>query len=238
MSNDTIDVFGIKYKKDDLDLKISRERYAIIDKKNHFQKNDQYLLSHGWHLRDKNKYDDSEYTYYSDEYCIKHQNDCLYNYDLNMAFFEKLDENEFNKVVNKIFNKFKNIYEINNLNEVNNISGVYILVLQEYKQIYVGESINVGRRIKQHWNRKKQFDRLIFGKIDDSILSIDSFGPLDTKRIFVYESKYDRQEIEEKIVKYIPKYFLINRTRGGSRGFDLESMKLDTIANRNKRNLK
>ena len=64
-----------------------------------------------------------------------------------MAFFEKLDENEFNKVVNKIFNKFKNIYEINNLNEVNNISGVYILVLQEYKQIYVGESINVGRRI-------------------------------------------------------------------------------------------
>ena len=75
-----------------LDLKISRERYAIIDRKNHFQKNDQYLLSHGWHLRDKNKYEDSEYTYYSDEYCIKHQNDCLYNYDLNMSLNGKTDD--------------------------------------------------------------------------------------------------------------------------------------------------
>ena len=235
MKDKTIDVFGIKYKSDNPDLRINRERYAIIDKKNHFQREDQILRSHGWHLR-HDKYEDDTYEYYSDDYCIEHQKDCLYNYDLNMNFFENLDNKEFDKVVNKIFNKFRNMTEINNLNDVKGTSGVYVLVLQDYKQIYIGESKDIYKRIKQHWNRKPKFDRLIFGHVNDSVLSIDSFGPLDTTRIFIYKAQYDRQEIEDKIVKYIPKHFLINRTRGGSRGFDADSMRIDTIAHRNKRN--
>ena len=80
MKEKTIEIFGIKYKSENPDLRINRERYAIIDKKNHFQKNDQILRFHGWHLRHE-KYEDDEYEYYSDEYCIEHQKDCLYNYD-------------------------------------------------------------------------------------------------------------------------------------------------------------
>jgi hypothetical protein len=237
MESKTIEIFGIKYRNDKPNLKISRDNYAIIDKKNHFQKTDKYLLSRGYHFKDSNRYDDPDCAYYSDEYCIQHQKECLYNYDLNMNFFAHLDQDKFNKTVDKIINRFKNIKEINNLNDVQGVSGVYVLVLQEYKQLYIGESKDIYKRIKQHWNRKMPFDRLIFGRADDSVISVDSFGPLDTKRILIYESKYDRQEIEEKIVRYVPDDFIINRTRGGTRGFDASTMWIDTLANRNKRSM-
>ncbi|CAI3796766.1 hypothetical protein NKCBBBOE_01658 [Pseudarthrobacter sp. MM222] len=43
---------------------------------------------------------------------------------------------------------------------------------------------DIRTRIKRHWSGTKQFDRLIFGTKESSILSIDSFWPLDTMRIF------------------------------------------------------
>ncbi len=102
--------------------------------------------------------------------------------------------------------------------------------------MYVGESKNICKRIKEHWNRKKTFDKLIFGRVEDSVLSIDSFGPLDTTRVFIYET-YDNYKIEERLTSYIPKKFLLNRTTGGFRGDADVEIKVATIANKNKRNL-
>lgn len=114
------------------------------------------------------------------------------------------------------------------------------MVLDEYKQIYVGQSKDIRRRILTHWKKEPRFDRLIFPSISKSNISIDSFGVLDTTRIYVKEktmkTRYSLDKEEEKIVKKIPQKYLINRVGGGLRlKTDLDCMKfLNSI---NKREL-
>ena len=50
------------------------------------------------------------------------------------------------------------------------------------------------KRILGHWNRQKEFDHLICGKIEESILSIDSFGALDTTRIFYKPCRWHEKD--------------------------------------------
>lgn len=253
LKNNKIELYGIKFDSDSPNLRINRDSYAIIDKKNHevsatLRRNacmKEFLESDIEKVHNVGKnyfdnlyrvYEDDSFETFTDEYCIAHQQDCLYNYDLNMKFFEEISYDEFSKVKNKVLKEFKNLYEIYDINDVKGLSGVYILVLDKYKQMYVGQSSDLYKRIRQHWTRKKDFWRLIFGSKEDSVLSIDSFGPLDVSNIFIYKCS-DKEKIEEKIVSYIPNEFLLNRTRGGERGTDEVSMKLDTMANRNKRKL-
>lgn len=251
MKDKTITIFGIKFNNENPNLSINRENYAILDKKNHevsaekrralYMKD--FLESDKEELRNVAKhyfeniskiYEDDTFEMYTDEYCENHQKKCLYNYDLNMQFFKELDEVEFQSILDKLLKKFKKLTKIADINNLKETSGVYIMVLGNYHQIYVGESYDIYKRIRQHWTRKKAFMRLIFGSKDDSILSIDSFGPLDTTSIYVYECR-NKEEVEEKIVSYIPNKFLLNRTRGGDRGNDEISVKLDTMAHRNMR---
>ena len=85
--------------------------------------------------------------------------------------------------------------ETDDLNELAGKQGVYILVLDEYKQAYIGKSEAAGgmkQRILNHWSKRKEFGRLLNGKVESSILSIDSFGALDTTRIFYKELKWYR----------------------------------------------
>ena len=246
--------FGVKVKNNEERLKINRENYAIIDNKNHdlsssrdryfFMKEclnfeDEKIRNMGKHYFDNFNYiyTDETLQYYTDEYCEDFKEACLYNYDLNMEYFKKLDYDEFNEVIENMKNEFKEIYEIDDLNKVKETSGVYIMVFDEYKQLYVGETYNIYKRIKQHWSAKKQFMRLIFGSEEDSIISIDCFGPLDTTRIFICESMHSKT-MEEKIFNAIPNKFLLNRTRGGERGFDKDSAMVDTLAHRNIRDFK
>ncbi len=65
-----------------------------------------------------------------------------------------------------------------------------MLVLDEYKQVYIGQSTDIKSRILHHRSKKKPFDRLIFGSVENSILSIDSFGALDTTRIYISYKKH------------------------------------------------
>ena len=58
------------------------------------------------------------------------------------------------------------------------------MVLDLYKQAYTGQAADIRMRIKRHWSGTKQFERLIFGTKESSVLSIDSFRALDTTRIF------------------------------------------------------
>lgn len=54
------------------------------------------------------------------------------------------------------------------------------MVLDEYRQVYIGatsESAGTAERIRQHWSGQKQFDRLLAGSVETSVLSIDSFRP-------------------------------------------------------------
>ena len=49
------------------------------------------------------------------------------------------------------------------------------MVLDDYKQVYIGIANNIKKRVMNHRSAKKEFGKLIFGSKDNSGLSIDSF---------------------------------------------------------------
>ena len=148
-----------------------------------------------------------------------------------MKFFSCLDSNEFNHTLQKFLQQHPQFVEVKDLNEYRYKTGYYILVLDKYKQIYIGTTNNICGRIRDHWTKTKQFDRLIFGSIFTSRLSIDSFRPLDTTRIFVYTTN-KTFENEDKFISYFPDKFILNRTKGGMLDLGLSQ----AISNRKYRN--
>ena len=127
---------------------------------------------------------------------------------------ERYGKNVNSKYIDEFMKKNKFI-EVKDLKNYIGKKGIYVLILDEYKQAYLGlTDRGIKERIKDHWNAKKEPERLIFGQAFNSILSIDSFGALDTTRIFV---KLDGPlyEIEYKLVDEFDKRYLLNRTIGG-----------------------
>ena len=169
------------------------------------------------------------------------------NFDLNIKYFESLSFDKFNKYLLKFINKYK-FNEVKDLNLLKDKSGIYILVLDEYKQVYIGKndrlsSQKIKKRIQQHWSTRKDFGHLLFGRIETSILSIDSFGALDTTRIFYKELKWHQNidEYEEKLVNEFKKEYRLNRVGGGLNDEEdlvLRNLKLSaTIKQRNLKNI-
>jgi uncharacterized protein YdaU (DUF1376 family) len=193
------------------------------------------IMEYYWNIPN-NIFKDEEH--YADEWVKKHYKDCMENFDLNMKFFDSLDEEVFQKKISSFCkkNRFKEIFD---LSEVSGESGIYILVLDQYKQAYIGQSYDIKKRILGHWSTKKEFDRLIYGKVDTSVLSIDSFGALDTTRIFYKSVRYRIDDIERKFVESVNPDYLLNRTAGGLNGETFSSIRnLALLANMKKRKLK
>jgi len=162
------------------------------------------------------------------------------NFDANILYFSSLEKNKFLSYIEKYVEQFK-FKECTNLNDLNYIEGIYMLVLDQYKQIYIGQSTNIKNRIIRHWNGRKSLERLIFGDICNSKLSIDSFGALDTTRIF-YIKTNSCFILEEKILKILDDRYTLNRTAGGIGCVDTytnskESAELAILANRKERDL-
>lgn len=176
--------------------------------------------------------------HYTEEYVENHYNTCMKNFDLNMQFFSSLDTEKFNKHLMSFVkrNRFK---EIDDLQTVSQIEGVYILVLDKYNQVYIGVSSDIKRRILSHWSRKKEFDHLICGRVEESIISIDSFGALDTTRIFYKPcSWWEKDKVEEKYVANFKSIYRLNRVAGGLNAEEDRTLRnLMLEANIQKRNL-
>lgn len=175
----------------------------------------------------------------SEEYCEKYQAMCLQNYDLNMKFIKQLDHKTFDKMINKIVKKYKMI-EIKDLNECEKKIGIYMAVLDNFNQLYIGQTTrDLKERILRHWKVKPKFDRLLFGRATESVIAYDSYGALDTTRIFIiYETdKKKIDEIEKNLVQEIPQKYQANRIGGG---IHLDTLKdlLDTVDTMNLRDLK
>ena len=205
--------FGVRIKKSE-NNKIARENYAIIDKKSSI-----WTPSTPSRYSDPEKrrkyFEDEECRVYSDSFCEEHQEKCLINFDKNMEFFKQIPKAEFEIALQKLIESNKRLRQIFDLNDCKGMSGIYVLVLDEYKQIYIGQAVDIKRRIMQHWSRQKQFDRLIFGSVNNSVLSIDSFGALDTTRIYILET--DRlNSFERLVVKNFPAHLKMNRIGGGT----------------------
>lgn len=161
----------------------------------------------------------TDYEHFTEEFVNKHYQDCMRNFDLNMTFFKALDFAKFNRHLMSFVkkNRFKEIFD---LQEADGISGIYILVLDKYKQAYIGKSASskgIKSRILSHWSGKKEFSRLIFGNVENSILPIEVFGALDTTRIFVreYHWSQDLDEIERKLIERFDARYRLNRVAGG-----------------------
>jgi len=232
MSNqERIQHFGVWIKKSEKN-KLSRENYAMIDKKS---SNWSPKIGKLRQLYYKKDFDDEECKIYSDSFCIEWQKKCLINFDKNLAFFNQLSKESFEHALQKLIKSNKRTKQIFDLNECKYMSGIYVLVLDEYKQVYIGQAQDIKKRIMQHWSRKKPFDRLIFGGVNNSVLSIDSFGALDTTRIFVLETT--SLDVSERFaVNKMPDYFRLNRIGGGVPGDNLDI--LVSLTEWNKRDLK
>lgn len=113
-------------------------------------------------------------------------------YDENIEKLLNLSKIEFENQVNLFLKKFKGFKEIYDLNDCN-FTGFYLMVLDDYKQVYVGVANNIKKRIVQHWSRKVKKEYLS-SKTNGYSIGIDSFRPYDTTRIFV--KKYSTNEIK------------------------------------------
>lgn len=161
-----------------------------------------------------------QFKSYPPEFIEMYTDEILISYHLNMEYFKSLDHDIFNKELEAFVlkNKFVDVW---NLKKFKDVSGYYIMVLDEYNQCYIGWSKNIYNRIKQHWGNQKSFDRLLFPfhGMKSSTISIDSFRILDTTRIFVKPQK-DYGDSEEILVNGMNKMYTLNRIGGGIKPTD------------------
>ena len=183
--NEYIFYFNLKIKKQD-NNKLARENYYISSNKPSYSNRDNY----------------------NDELVKNQYEKCLKIFDDNMTKFSKLNHNDFNDYLINFVNKY-DFKEIKDLHEVNNISGIYIMALDNYSQVYIGMSKNtIKRRIIEHWRKKVPFNRL--ASIRNNLINIDSFGALDTTRIFYkqVESKLCDNYVDKITKDFNDKYML------------------------------
>ena len=126
-----------------------------------------------------------------------------------------LDKIEFNKVLNSFLLHYNDFDEVFNLSKYSKAEGYYIMVLDEYKQVYIGKTNDIKKRIMRHWSQTKPFDRTLFPMYayNESCFSIDFFRALDTTRIFVWKHKLTNG-IEEELISNFPSKFCTNRIGG------------------------
>jgi len=204
-----------------------------------FEKNNRYPMLCPQHYCNIPNSVFADNEHYTEQWVKQHYSDCMENFDLNMSFFDSLDENNFTKHLNSFVKKNK-LREVFDLKDIAGIEGIYVLVLGQYKQAYIGKSSDIKRRILGHWSRKKEFDHLICGRVDESVISIDSFGALDTTQIFYKRVSWrDIDEVEEKLVSSFKGEYLINRVAGGLNAENVAPIRnLQLLASMKKRELK
>lgn len=181
---------------------------------------------------------------YNEKFIKRNKEAILKNLNLNLKFYTELDSEEFNKNLDKVLKLKKNngLKKVTDLKEYIGKKGIYIMVLDKYKQIYIGQSKrDVVERIINHWKRKVEFENLLIGKVNESKLSIDTFGMLDTTRIYIedidplyYNNSEKIDKREEYLINSIPEQYLINKVGGGLRLDGIDSLKsfIDTYKKR------
>jgi hypothetical protein len=195
--------------------RLTREMYALVNKKSSTRIPESSLTDE---LRAflEPYYEDAKLTILTDEFCHRQREAALENFDLNMAFLAQIPQTDFEDALQGMLAKNKRLRPVTDLKTLDEEWGAYVLVLDEYRQAYIGQSSwDMRKRIKKHWNGTKQFDRLLWSGVEESVMSIDSFRALDTTRIFAARTiNYDA--LESRLVKTFPPDYLLNRIGGGA----------------------
>lgn len=133
------------------------------------------------------------------------------NVQLNLETLRKLDKTAFETELNRVVEKYHFV-------ETKDISSykkcLYLIVLDEYKQFYVGKAKNsLKNRMRQHWTAKIIPSRHLWdGGFDYSRIKFDSFKMFDATRIFVCEDVH--RIIEENINEALDERISITNTFG------------------------
>ncbi len=198
--------FGVKLtsKKD---LKLNRDNFALINTKP--------SLPLFKSLAEKNAYTDESGLSYREDWCNEYRKLCLKNFDLNMKYFSMLDRNRFNNILESYLTIYDVFEEVFDLNKYAKVEGFYIMILDEYKQVYIGKTEDIKKRIMQHWSKTMPFDRILLPMYayDKSCFSINFFRALDTTRIFAWKNRISNG-IEEELIRNFPARFCTNRIGG------------------------
>ena len=217
--------FGVTVREGKRGLKLTRETYVIVNNTNSFYpKTDDSPPSRKLYEDMRRPYlklgiepwTDATRKKYTDEWCQWHYKNCIENFDLNMEFFSALSRDEFDAAITTFLEKCQEFTQVSDLNICNEKPGYYMMVLDEYCQVYIGTTDNIRRRIQQHWSSIKPFDRLLLpiGAVDTSILSVDSFRAYDTTRIYAHITS-NTYKSEDKYINHFPAEFVCNRLAGG-----------------------
>lgn len=199
--------FGVRLINRGKSFNLVRDEFALIGTKPSLP----YFES----LAEKNAYADERGSAYSETWCAQYREICLQNYDLNMEYFSKLDKIAFGEALTSFLSQYKRFVEVSNLNDFAGVEGFYIMVLDEYKQVYIGKTEDIKKRIMHHWSKTKPFDRTLFPMYawSTSTFSIDFFRALDTTRIYAWKKKITNG-VEAELIRTFPAEFRTNRIGG------------------------
>lgn len=160
-------------------------------------------------------YRDEERSRHSDAYLLVQRDQALRNYDLSMAYFKSLDPDEFEAALQHVLVKGRTFKSVESLPKWDYVEGAYIMVFDDYKQFYIGQSSDIRKRIRRHWTSRKPFDRVVYGSVYDSIFPADELRAQDTTRIYGAKS-VNPFALEERAEKAADQRFCLNRMGGGN----------------------
>ena len=161
---------------------------------------------------------EKEHKKRTDEYSIeiyrdtkKDLNKYIHNVQLNISTLSLLDFDKFESELKRITFKYHFI-EVNDISSFKNC--LYIVVLDDYKQFYVGKAdSSLKNRMRKHWTAKIIPSRHLWnGGFESSKLKFDDFKIYDTTRIFVCTDI--KKIIEENYVEANDRRIEITNTFG------------------------
>jgi hypothetical protein len=155
--------FGEQLRGSKFSHKITRDLYAYPSRSQHQRPYRELLGEQLWE-NTAWAYRDDEHTQHSDAYLLVQRDKALRNFDLSMRYFDSLDADDFETALEHVLAKGRTFKPVESLPDWDDVEGAYVMVFDEYKQFYIGQSGNVRKRIKQHWGGRKSFDRLIYGR--------------------------------------------------------------------------
>lgn len=196
--------------------KMTRELYGYPNRKPHQRYRPEQMSAEMW---DDSAwmYRDDEHAEHSDEFMLFQRDRAMRNFDLSMAHFETLDPAEFETALQAVLATDERFTPIDSLRDWNEVSGVYVMVFDNYRQFYIGKSDDIRKRIRSHWVGRKGFDRLLFGSPYSSIFPVDELRALDTTRIFAVRSS-SPFSLETRAERAADARFCLNRIAGGEGG--------------------
>lgn len=128
-------------------------------------------------------------------------------YTDQMKNLHQNEKEKFNYELDQLLEKLRLFQRVENLNELQEKNGIYLLVLDEYNSCYWGQSNNMRKRIMRHWSRNDYF----------SGTGIDMFKAYDTTRIYAAVTGGNRSTnmLEHKVIQMMPPRYTLNCLAGG-----------------------